>query len=104
MTSNEYQQLIEFLGVKFSAIDRRFEAIDHRFDAIETRLTRVEVLFEDQGHRIELLAEGLASFRAEVARRFDQVDLRFAEIDVRFEQIGLRFAGIDRRFDRVEGR
>ena len=87
MTSGEYQQLIEFLGTKFEAIDRRFEAIDRRLGLIETRLTRVEVLHEDQGHRIELLAEGLTSFREEVARRFDHVELRFTEVDRRFYEV-----------------
>ena len=70
MTAGEYQQLVEFLGAKFAAIDGRFDAVDRRFDAVdrrfdavegrsdaaEGRLTRLEVLFEEQGHRIELLA------------------------------------------------
>src|SRR5213593_3802351 len=44
MTGSEYQDLVEFLGRRFEAIDgqfavfgRRFDALDQRFDAFEQR-------------------------------------------------------------------
>ena len=62
MTRSEYQELVEFLGTKFDAIDRRFEAIEGRLDSIEGRLTsvegrlvRVEVTQEQDRHPILLL-------------------------------------------------
>ena len=85
MTAGEYQQLVEFLGAKF--------------DAIERRLTRLEVLFEEQGHRIELGAEGLTSFREEVGRRFNQVDVRFDGVD---EQLRLIRASVRDQGTRIE--
>src|SRR2546422_7048595 len=38
MTNAEYQQLVEFLGRQFTAIDGRFAAIDRRFDTLEHRV------------------------------------------------------------------
>lgn len=40
MTNDEYQRLIEFLG-------RKFEAIDRRFDGIEARLTEHDERFRE---------------------------------------------------------
>ncbi len=80
MTRSEYQELVEFLGPKFDAIDRRFDAVDRRFDAVEERLTRVEVLGERDRDHLRVLAEGitsvdqkLESFRQEVAEEFRAV-------------------------------
>ena len=50
--SEEYTQLVEFLGEKFDAVDRRFEAVDRRFVGIEVDLEGVH----DQ---IKILAEGV---------------------------------------------
>jgi septation ring formation regulator EzrA len=82
MTASELQQLVEFMAPRFDAIGARFDAIDTRFDRIETRLTRVEVVQEQQGDRIQQLAEGLTSFREEVDRRFGEL---IAEMNRRFE-------------------
>ena len=73
MTKSEFQQLVEFLGITFDAIDRRFEAIDGR-------LGRVEVLGEDTCRRVELLAEGLGAFHEQVDRRFDAVGREFGAV------------------------
>ena len=38
MTSDEYRDLVDFLGRQFAAIDQRFAAIDRRFDSLERRV------------------------------------------------------------------
>ncbi len=37
MTSEQYAELIDFLGEKFGKIDQRFDAMDRRFDAMDRR-------------------------------------------------------------------
>ena len=95
MTGGEYQQLVEFLGAKF-------DAMDGRFDTVEGRLTRLEVLNEERGHQIELVAEGLTSFREEVGRRFDQVDVRFEGVDAQLQLIRASVRGHGVRIERIE--
>ena len=94
MTKSEYQNLVEFLGRRFDAIDVRFDAIDVRFtgvdgrldgldgrmDGLDGRLTRVEVLQERDGHRLELVAEGVGALRDEMERRFARVDDEFRDM------------------------
>lgn len=61
MSPSEYQQLIEFLGERFTAIDRRFETIDRRFETLETavRELRADILghFDALYRRIERLEQ-----------------------------------------------
>ena len=54
MSSDEYAELIAFLGRKFDAIDerfatidQRFDTIDQRFDVIEGKLTEHDVRFQE---------------------------------------------------------
>ena len=47
MTNDEYQQLVEFLGRQFAAIDQRFVAIDERFMTLDQRFDRLERRVED---------------------------------------------------------
>ncbi len=81
MTKSEYQELVEFIAVRFDRNDKRFDTMDGRFDAMDERLRRVEILGEDNRHQIQLVAEGvsgvdgkLEAFRSEVAVGFQ--DLR----------------------------
>jgi hypothetical protein len=52
MTKSEYQELVEFLGPKL--------------EAIEKRLTRVEVLGEEDRHQMRVVAEGVGAVWSEV--------------------------------------
>jgi hypothetical protein len=86
MTRSEYQELVEFLGEKFSTMDRRFDAVDRRldavdkrFDGVEGRLTRGEVLAEENRDQIRVLAEGLGSLRAETVDGFAALRSEMAE-------------------------
>lgn len=38
----DYSELIEYLDVKFNAIDKRFADIDKRFESLENRFTSLE--------------------------------------------------------------
>ena len=83
MTKSEYQDLVEFLGPKF-------DAIDGRFDAIEQRLTRVEVTVEENRHHIQILAERIGALDSKMDRGF-QAQAELIE-------------GLDIRMGRWEGR
>ena len=107
MTSDEYQQLVEFLGRQFAAIDQRFEAmqtdLDEKFrevfghfDALYRRLERleqeyqtivqalrrIEALLADETRRRELMERGLAELRENVAllkARIDDLEQRLRQ-------------------------
>ena len=100
MTKSEYQELVEFLGKKFTRMDRRFDAmegrldaiegwldaiegrldaIEGRLDAIEERLTRVEVLGQADRHQIRIVAEGVGALRETMTREFKAVRSEMAE-------------------------
>jgi len=87
MTASEYQQLVEFLGRQFTAIDRRFDAIDEKFrevfghfdeiyrrlerleqeyHAITQALRRIEGLLADEVGRREVLERGLEELKRHV--------------------------------------
>ncbi|OLE39375.1 MAG: hypothetical protein AUG00_02310 [Candidatus Rokubacteria bacterium 13_1_20CM_2_70_7] len=66
MTNAEYQQLVEFLGRQFTAIDGRFAAIDRRFDTLEHRV--------DEGFR-----DVLGHFD-EIYRRLDRLEQEYQAI------------------------
>ena len=92
LTKSEFQQLVEFLGIKFDAIDQRFEGIDGCRG-------RVEVLGEDTCRRVELLAEGLGAFHEQVHRRFDAVDREFRAVRAEMAE---GFRVLTGRIDRLE--
>jgi predicted nucleic acid-binding Zn-ribbon protein len=104
MTSTEYQQLVEFLGHRFSEIDRRFEGVDlrftelrqemlghfdaiyHRFDRLEQEyhaitqaLRRIEAGLTDERGRREILEHALAELKQHVAAlqsRIEEIEQR----------------------------
>ena len=100
MTRSEYQDLVEFLG-------RRFDAMDGRFDAMDGRLTRVEVLAEDNRHQIQLLAEGITAVDHKLDRFRDHVTEEFRAVRAEMAD-GFRFQAklsksLGARMDRWEG-
>jgi chromosome segregation ATPase len=81
MSPSEYQDLVAFLGERFSTIDRRFEAIDRHFDAL-----RAEML----GRFDELRAEMLGHFdalRAEMLGHFDELYRRLERLEQEYVAI-----------------
>lgn len=49
-----------------------------------------------------MIYELLKEFKADVYKRFDQIDGQFAQVNGRFEQMESRFGQMDRRLDRIE--
>jgi hypothetical protein len=115
MTKSEYQELAEFIGLRFDrsdrrfdtidrrldAMDNRFDGIDERFDSMDERLRRVEILGEDTRHQVQIVAEAvtgnsqrLDAFRTEVSAEFR---------DVR-ELIQVSHGELDRRVTTLENR
>ena len=66
MTSEEYQQLVEFLGQRFTEIDRRFTEVDRRFDEGDRRFTE---------------------FRQEILGHFDEIYRRFERLEQEYQAI-----------------
>ena len=104
MTASEYQQLVEFLGRRFTAIDQRFDSlqqhIDERFrevfghfdeiyrrlesleqeyQAIIQGLRRIEALLVDEVGRREVLERSLEELKRNAAllqARIDELERR----------------------------
>jgi hypothetical protein len=66
MTRSEYQELVEFLG--------------KRFDAMEDRLSRVEVKQEQHRDLIEGVAEGVSSVNERLHRFQEEVAAEFRAV------------------------
>lgn len=85
MTSDQYSELVAFLGRKFDAIDNEFE---------ETR-RHATVLFEQSRAELRTFAEGTNA-------RFEKVDARFREVDERFQEVDERLGSLDRRMSSLD--
>lgn len=92
MTSDQYTELIGFLG-------RRFDGMDRRFDRIEQRLDDHDRRFDDHDRRLD-----------DHDRRFESIDRQFEETRrhavVLFEQSQANLAavaeGIGYRIDKLD--
>lgn len=114
MTQSEYQQLVEFLGGQFAAIDRRFVEMDHRFtvrfDAIDERFREVFGHFDEIYRRLERLeqeyyaiVEALRRIEALLAdeqvkrevleRRVDELKHQVAVLEDRIQELEQRLRG-----------
>jgi chromosome segregation ATPase len=80
MTSAEYQQLFDFLGHQFTAIDQRFTTIDQRFTVIDHRFT-------DVGRRFDELAGQLAELRRDMLGHFDEIYRRLDRLEDEYQAI-----------------
>ena len=54
MTGSEYQQLVEFLGRQFAAVDRRFDGLQQHIDE---RFREVFGHFDEIYRRLEVLEQ-----------------------------------------------
>ena len=99
MTKSEYQELVEFLGPKFDAIDRRFDAMDER-------LTSVEVLAENDRRQIQILAESVGAVWSDLKAVRSEMDEGFAavrsEMAAGFDAQGRLIRGLGGRVGRLE--
>lgn len=80
MTNTEYQQLVEFLGRQFTAIDQRFVGIDQRFVAIDQRFDGLERRFDGLERRFD-------DFRTEVLGHFDAIYKRLERLEQEYQAI-----------------
>jgi hypothetical protein len=88
MTSDQYTELIDFLGRKFGRIDERFDALDGRMDGfegrmdgLEGRLTKVEVGLEALRGDVRLLAEGLTTVNNRLDRYHRDHEIRIRALE-----------------------
>src|SRR3989338_4008487 len=73
MTSVEYQQLVEFLGRRFTEIDRRFDEVDGRFTEMDRRFDEADLRFT------ELRQDMLGHFDA-IYHRFERLEQEYHAI------------------------
>ena len=86
MTRSEYQDLVEFLGKKFGAL--------------EGRLKKVEVTVDENRHLIQLVAENVTGLREKMDREFLAVRQEMAD---GFQLQGNAIRSLGARMDRWEG-
>ena len=73
MSPSEYEQLVAFLGERFTAIDRRFESIDQRLDSMD--------------QRFESIDQQLRELRAEMLGHFDELYRRLEHLEQEYHAI-----------------
>ena len=71
--------------------------------SLEERVAYLEGRGEEHAGAIVEVRHDVRELRAEMIRRFEQVDKRFDLIDRRFEQVDGRFAHMDNRFNWLVG-
>ena len=72
--------------------------------SLEERVAYLEGRGEEHASAISEVRHDVRELRAEMIRRFEQVDKRFELIDKRFEQIDRRFEQTDGRFAHMDNR
>ena len=73
MTSSEYQQLVEFLGRQFTAVDGRFAQVDGCFAQIDGRFTEMDRQFTE--------------LRRDLLQHFDEIYQRFERLEQEYQAI-----------------
>jgi hypothetical protein len=94
MTTDQYTELIEFLGGKFGRIDERFDAVEarldkveNRLDGVEGRLTKVEVSLESLRGDVRILSEGLTATNERLDRYHQDHELRIRALEARWFEV-----------------
>jgi chromosome segregation ATPase len=76
----EYEQLVEFLGRRFAAIDQQFAAMDQRFAVIGRRFDAMDRQFID-------LREEIVELRREMLVHFDEIYRRLERLEQEYQAI-----------------
>ena len=71
--------------------------------SLEERVAYLEGRSEEHASAIAEVRHDVRGLRAEMIRRFEQVDRRFEQIDKRFEHVDGRFSHMDNRFNWLVG-
>jgi chromosome segregation ATPase len=111
MTNTEYQQLVEFLGRQFTAVDQRFNALERRFDGFERSFGefRQEVLghFDALYRRLERLEQEYVAI-TQALRRIEALladeQTRRAVLERSVADLKQQVALIQRRLEELEAR
>ena len=80
MTGSEYQQLVEFLGGQFTAIDQRFDGIDQRFVAVDRRFDTLERRFDALEKHIDERFREVFGHLDEIYRRLERLEQEYQAI------------------------
>jgi archaellum component FlaC len=70
----------------------------------ETLLEKIEMYQSLNNKKFELVFDEIKNLRADMNKRFEQVDKRFEQVDKRFEQVDKRFEQVEKHFEQVEKR
>ena len=97
MSPAEYQQLVEFLGQRFTEIDRHFANIDGRFTTIDRRFDAVD-------RRFDAMEARFAEFRQELLGHFDEIYRRLERLEQEYQTIIQALRRIEARLSDEEGR
>jgi hypothetical protein len=81
MSPTEYQELLEFLGRRFDAVDQRFVAIDQRFVSIGQRFGAVFRRFDAVDRRFVAMQEQIDGNHREALGHFDEIYRRLERLD-----------------------
>ena len=101
MTSEQYTELIVFLGENFGKIDQRFDAMDRRFDAMDERLDAMDRRFDRLEGRVTGGAVSLEALRDQVRLLGEGVTATNQRLD-RFDvSVNARFDGLEDKLDRL---
>ena len=111
MTQSEYQQLFEFLGDQFAAVDRRFGALESRFDTLEHRVDEGfrEVLghFDEIYRRLERLEQEYYAI-VEALRRIESLltdeQVKREVLERRVDELKHQVAVLEDRIQELEQR
>jgi chromosome segregation ATPase len=80
VTPTEYQQLVDFLGQRFTEVDQRFAQSDQRFIQIDQRFIQI-----DRG--LGVLRDDLAVLRREMLGHFDEIYRRLERVEQEYQAI-----------------
>ena len=114
MTISEYQQLIEFLGQQFAAVDRRFDRLERRVDAfqdhVDERFREVFGHFDEIYRRLERLEQEyvmvtqalrrIEGLLADETGRRDVLERGVAELKRHLATLQERIEGLEQRIAR----
>jgi tetrahydromethanopterin S-methyltransferase subunit G len=100
MTSDQFTELVVFLGEKFQGVERRLDGHDRQFEEVRRHAT---VLFERARQERRVMTEGVNARFERVDVRLDGVDHRLDGIEGRLDTIDGRLEGVDRRLDGLGG-
>jgi predicted nucleic acid-binding Zn-ribbon protein len=97
MSPAEYEQLVEFLGGRFTEIDRRFTEVDRRFTEVDRR-------FNDIDHRFDAVDARFDDLRRDMLSHFDEIYRRLERLEQEYQTIIQALRRIEAQLSDERGR